>query len=82
MASTARRKNLMNALDYIEASNYFDLILAGEDVSKGKPDPEIYIKVLEYFQMKPEEALAFEDSEIGIKATENAGISYIKINIQ
>lgn len=82
VASTARRKNLMNALDYIEASNYFDLILAGEDVSKGKPDPEIYIKVLEYFQMKPEEALAFEDSEIGIKATENAGISYIKINIQ
>ena len=81
VASTARKKNLMNALDYIGASSYFDLILAGEDVSRGKPDPEIYLKVLEHFQMKPEEALVFEDSEVGIKAAENANISYIKINI-
>jgi beta-phosphoglucomutase len=80
VASTARRKNLMNALDYIEASNYFDLVLSGEDVSKGKPNPEIYLKVLEYFQMEPEEALVFEDSEVGITAAENAGISYIEIN--
>lgn len=81
VASTARKKNLMNALDYIGASNYFDLILAGEDVSKGKPDPEIYLKVLEHFQMKPEEALVFEDSEVGTEAAKNANISYIQISL-
>ena len=71
----------MNVLDYIGISDCFDLILTGEDVSEGKPNPEIYLKVLDYFHMKPEETLVFEDSNIGIKAAENAGISYIKVNI-
>lgn len=81
VASTARKKNLLNVLDYIGISDCFDLILTGEDVSEGKPNPEIYLKVLDYFHMKPEETLVFEDSNIGIKAAENAGISYIKVNI-
>lgn len=80
VASTARRKNLMNALNYIDATDYFDLILAGEDVINGKPNPEIYLNVLSFFNMKPEEALIFEDSEIGIEAAKKAGISFIEVN--
>lgn len=79
VASTARRKNLMNALNYIDATNCFDLILAGEDVINGKPNPEIYLNVLSFFNMKPEEALIFEDSEIGMEAAKRAGISFIEV---
>lgn len=81
VASTARKKNLMNALSYINATDYFDLILAGEDVKNGKPNPEIYLKVLSYFNLRPEEALVFEDSEIGMEAAINAGIPYIQIKL-
>lgn len=80
VASTARRKNLMNALNYIEATDCFDLILAGEDVINGKPNPEIYLNVLNIFNQKPEEALIFEDSEIGMEAAKRAGISFIEVN--
>ncbi len=80
VASTARKKNLMNALNHIGATGCFDLILAGEDVINGKPNPEIYLKVLEKFNMKPEEALVFEDSEIGMEAAAKAGISFIEVN--
>ena len=79
IASTARRVNLENALSYIGAKQDFDLILAGEDVSEGKPSPEIYLTVLERMGVASEEALVFEDSEVGFTAAESAGIRYVKI---
>ena len=81
LASTARRENLMNALDFIGAKNVFSYILAGEDVFRGKPNSEIYEKVLSHFGIAPNEALVFEDSEVGIQAATNAGIQVIRINI-
>lgn len=79
VASTARKRNLMNALDFIGATDAFSLILAGEDVKRGKPNPEIYNTVLTKMQMKPNEALVFEDSTVGIRAAQAAGISFIKV---
>lgn len=81
VASTARGKNLMNALDHIGALDAFEYILAGEDVQHGKPDPEIYNKVLAHFGVQSTEALIFEDSEVGMKAAEAAGINYIKVTL-
>lgn len=80
MASTARKENLMKVVEYLQLKDVFDVILSGKDVSRGKPDPEIYNKVLEITNIDAANALVFEDSEIGIKAAEAAGISYIKIN--
>lgn len=81
VASTARGKNLMNALSYIGATDAFEYILAGEDVQHGKPDPEIYKKVLAHFGIQPSEALIFEDSEVGMQAAEAAGVNYIKVTL-
>lgn len=80
VASTARRKNLMNALEHISALDCFSLILAGEDVSQGKPNPEIYNKVLQELSVSPEEALVFEDSQVGMEAAEAARLNYMVIN--
>lgn len=80
IASTARKENLMNVLEYLQINDIFDLILSGKDVYKGKPDPEIYNKVLEMTGINALNALVFEDSEVGIKAAQAAGISFIKIN--
>lgn len=80
IASTARSRNLRNALEYLGIVNIFDLVLAGESVSCGKPDPEIYLSVLDRMQISSEEAIVFEDSEMGFMAAASAGIRYIKIN--
>lgn len=80
LASTAREKNLRHALEHIGAIGDFDLILAGENVKEGKPNPEIYQTVLARFGTDPTEALVFEDSEVGFKAAQSAGIQYIDIN--
>lgn len=79
VASTAARENLINALVHIGAVEDFDLILSGESVNHGKPNPEIYLKVLEHFQTVPEETLVFEDSSIGCEAALSANIPVIRI---
>ena len=80
IVSTARRENLMAALKCIGAEDLFDVILCGEMVEKGKPNPEIYLKALELLQVDTNEALCFEDTEIGIEAAKAAGVPVIKID--
>lgn len=79
IASTARKENLMNVVNYLEIGDSFDLIYAGRDVKQGKPSPEIYLKVMVELSMKPEDTLIFEDSEVGIEAAKASGANYIII---
>lgn len=80
IASTAAKKNLFGVVKRFHLDKYFDIIISGDDVSKGKPNPEVYNKALQLLDCEPEEALVFEDSEVGCEAAEAAGIPYIKIN--
>jgi len=66
-------------LTQFKIDKYFDLILTGESVSRGKPDPEIYLKALLALNLSASECLVFEDSESGIKAVLAAGIECIKV---
>ena len=81
VASTARSKNLLNALAHIGAKDDFDLILAGEDVKDGKPSPEIYNTVMNRLGVSPSETLVFEDSTVGLQAAKAAGTHFIKVNL-
>ena len=80
IASTAQVGNLMNALNYLQVADLFDKIIAGIDVKRGKPDPEIYLKAMEMLGVAPEETLIFEDSEVGLQAAEASGANYLKIS--
>ena len=53
--------------------NRFDFVLASEDVTRGKPDPEIYRLAAERFGVPPETMLVLEDSPAGIAAAKGAG---------
>ena len=52
--------------------NRFDSIICGDEVTKGKPDPEIFLKACSKLDIAPENALVLEDSERGLLAA-NAG---------
>ena len=56
-------------------------IVCGSEVSRGKPNPDIFLLCLEKFdaQIKPEETLVFEDSPLGIKAANSAGMPSVLI---
>ncbi len=55
----------------------FDLVLAGDVVSRKKPDPEIYNLALSKLGLKPEEVWVVEDSKNGVKASKAAGMKTI-----
>lgn len=58
----------------------FDIIVAGDDVLRGKPHPEPYLKAAELLGFAPENCFAFEDSISGITSAEAAGT--IAIGVQ
>ena len=66
-------------LEHMDISKVFDLITSKEDVKNKKPNPEIYKKIMEYYNTNPSECLIFEDSYTGVLASKNAGIEVINI---
>ncbi len=58
---------------------YFDYIVAGDQVRKSKPSPEIYNTVIKYFNMPKDSCLAYEDSLKGIESAYQAGLNVIQI---
>lgn len=57
-----------------DSLSWFDCIAAGDIVPKKKPAPDIYEYALAQLQLKPEECLAFEDSENGLNSALGAGV--------
>ena len=57
----------------------FDLVVAGDDVTKGKPHPEPYLRAAELLGVAPEDCLAFEDSPTGLASAEAAGCQAIGV---
>lgn len=47
---------------------YFDYVISGEEIKNGKPDPEIFQKVMEVLEVRPEETYIIEDSYAGLAA--------------
>ncbi len=56
---------------------YFDFIITGDEVTNGKPNPEIYLRVVDHFSMKKDEAVVLEDGHNGSQAAFSAGIPVI-----
>jgi len=79
IASTARRENLMNAVNHLGIADAFDLIYAAQDVKNGKPSPEIYFNAMRTLGVVPEEVLIFEDSPVGFEAAKASGARYIPV---
>ena len=79
IASTARKTNLTNVLNYLKIRDLFDVIIAGQDVGKGKPNPEIYNYTMNKIFVSPEDCLIFEDSDIGVEAAKSSGANYIRV---
>ena len=79
IGSNAIRKNVIMTIEELGITNYFSSIICGDEVSKGKPDPEMYIKTLSNLKVNKDECVIFEDSIEGIEAAKNADIKVIGV---
>ena len=79
VASNSTRKTLDMCLHNLGIDKYIDISLSNEDVVNPKPNPEIYIKCINYFNVDPNFVIIFEDSKIGIQAAKASGSKVIEI---
>ena len=79
VATTTRRELTEQRLKKIGVYDRFDYVLCGDEVTKRKPDPEIYLSVLHKMNTKAENALVLEDSVVGVEAAYRAGIECIQV---
>jgi HAD superfamily hydrolase (TIGR01509 family) len=68
------RKEIEPVLDSLGWRNFFPLIITRDDVQNAKPHPEPYLKAIELFNAKKEEAIVVEDSQRGLTSAFKAGI--------
>jgi beta-phosphoglucomutase family hydrolase len=79
VGSSGYRVNVDFVLDKCRIRSYFEAIVAGDEVTRCKPDPEIYLTAAAKLGLKPEECVVFEDAEAGIEAAKRAGIKVVAL---
>jgi HAD superfamily hydrolase (TIGR01509 family) len=62
-----------------EISGWFDCIITAEDVERGKPDPEPYLRAIQKLHVAPSESLVVENAPLGIRAGKSAGCAVVAI---
>lgn len=80
VASNSIRQTVELMMEKSNLARYMDLMLSSQDVSKPKPDPEIYNTAIARLGLKPEECLIVEDNQNGIKAAQASGANVMIVN--
>jgi HAD superfamily hydrolase (TIGR01509 family) len=73
LATSSKRELAMGMLESFDLSRRFDAILTADDVTHGKPHPEMYQKACAGIGVEPGTALVIEDSVNGVKSSLAAG---------
>lgn len=79
VASNSISNSISLMMDKSHLSQYLEFFISNEDVSNGKPDPEMYIVTIDRLGLKPEECLIIEDNENGLKAAYASGAHVLKV---
>lgn len=79
VATSAPRANLDLIAGKLDLPNYMESFMASEDVTKHKPDPQVYLTSAERLGVKPEDCVVFEDSFSGVSAAINAGMRVVGV---
>jgi len=79
VATGSRRRSVTQTLNRIHAFDWFDALVAADDVQHHKPHPETYLKAADALGVKPEDCLAFEDAPPGIESAKAAGMEVVDV---
>jgi beta-phosphoglucomutase len=79
IATSAPRQNLDVMLRALGLDQQFDALVAAEDVSAGKPDPEVFLTAAHRLRVPPDRCIIVEDAAVGIEAARRAGIRCIGV---
>ena len=79
VATSSNRDRVDQILAQAKITEFFDDSICGDEVTKGKPNPEVFLKSCQKLGVNVDEAIVLEDSEAGIQASYDANIKVICI---
>jgi beta-phosphoglucomutase-like phosphatase (HAD superfamily) len=79
IGTSTEKENLSLAFSQLNIGHYFQGSICSEDVSQGKPDPEVFQKAAKIIEQKPENCVVLEDSTHGIEAAKTGGMKALGI---
>ncbi len=80
VAIISSSKNCLSVLKKIALVDLFDVIITGNDITKGKPDPQVFLMAAKKVSVDPVECVVFEDAVLGVEAAKRAGMRCIGID--
>jgi HAD superfamily hydrolase (TIGR01509 family) len=80
VASNSIRNTVQVMMEKSALINFLDFFLSNQDVTAGKPDPEIYVKAIQKLGLRPDECLIIEDNENGKQAARGSGAWLMEVN--
>ena len=79
IASSTERANLDLPIDLMGLREFFTVIVSGEEVVHGKPDPAVFLLAAERLGIKPADCVVIEDALVGIEAAKRAGMPVLAV---
>jgi putative hydrolase of the HAD superfamily len=79
LATGANKEAAHHIIERFELKDYFDFVIAGDEVKRAKPNPEIFLKAAEGLNLRPEECVVIEDALMGLQAAKSAGMKCIMV---
>jgi HAD superfamily hydrolase (TIGR01509 family) len=79
LASSSRQLWIAATLRALDLVDAFDVLVGGDDVTRGKPDPEIYLRAASALEVAPTACLAIEDSPNGVRSAAAAGMRVLGV---
>lgn len=79
IVSGSPRASIVSTLTTLGLLEHFPVLVGAEDYTRGKPDPEPFLKAAALLGVPPGECLVFEDADAGIAAAEAAGMRWVRV---
>ena len=79
MAIGSSSRNARLILSKIGLESFFDAVSDGNNISRSKPDPEVFLKAAEFLHLLPEDCVVVEDADAGVEAAHRAGMKAVAI---
>ena len=80
IASSAPRENVGVMLHALALDGMFEVIVSAEDVTRGKPDPQVFLAAADRLGMSPARCIVVEDAAVGVEAARAARMKCIGVN--
>jgi HAD superfamily hydrolase (TIGR01509 family) len=79
VGSSTPRKNIETVMAMAGLEGLFDGVVSAEDVTVGKPDPQVFLKAAGKIERAPARCDVFEDAHVGIEAGKRAGMKVVAV---